>query len=165
MFSVKPAGASVSTPEIALRFSDLVMLTVGNGPWYGGGFRGAPDARLDDGLLDCYAFRDVPGLCDVDRSIEVLLAELEALGLAQTTIVVFTADHGEMLGDHWFLGKDGYYDPAFRVPMIVKPPSGGARGAVVDEFTEHVDVMPTLCDLMELPLPPEVTGHSLLPHS
>jgi diacylglycerol kinase family enzyme len=38
------------------------MLTIGNGAWYGGGFRGAPDARLDDGVLDCYAFRDVPGV-------------------------------------------------------------------------------------------------------
>jgi len=62
LLTVKPVGASVRTTDAATRFDDLVMLTIGNGTWYGGGFRGAPDARLDDGVLDCYAFRDVPGV-------------------------------------------------------------------------------------------------------
>jgi len=62
LLSIKPVGATVRTAATTMRFDDLVMITAGNGAWYGGGFRGAPDARLDDGLLDCYAFRDVPGL-------------------------------------------------------------------------------------------------------
>jgi YegS/Rv2252/BmrU family lipid kinase len=62
LLSIKPVGATVCTNAITMRFDDLVMMTIGNGAWYGGGFRGAPDARLDDGMLDCYAFRDVPGL-------------------------------------------------------------------------------------------------------
>jgi diacylglycerol kinase (ATP) len=62
LLSIKPVGATVRASESTLRFDDLVMLTIGNGAWYGGGFRGAPTARLDDGLLDCYAFRDVPGV-------------------------------------------------------------------------------------------------------
>jgi YegS/Rv2252/BmrU family lipid kinase len=62
LLSIKPVGATVRTTALTARFDDLVMLTIGNGAWYGGGFRGAPDARLDDGMLDCYAFRDVPGL-------------------------------------------------------------------------------------------------------
>ena len=59
---VKPVGAHVRTPLSEERFRDLVMLTIGNGKWYGGGFRGAPEAAIDDGVFDCYAFRDVPGL-------------------------------------------------------------------------------------------------------
>jgi diacylglycerol kinase (ATP) len=62
LLSIKPVGATVRTPATTMRFDDLVMITIGNGAWYGGGFRGAPDARLDDGMLDCYAFRDVPGV-------------------------------------------------------------------------------------------------------
>jgi YegS/Rv2252/BmrU family lipid kinase len=62
LLMVKPVAATVRTPEVELRFEDLVMLTVGNGPWYGGGFRGAPGASLDDGAFDCYAFRDPRGL-------------------------------------------------------------------------------------------------------
>lgn len=62
LLMVKPVGARVRTAAGELRFDDLVMLTIGNGCWYGGGFRGAPDAKVDDGVLDCYAFRDVPGL-------------------------------------------------------------------------------------------------------
>ena len=62
LLMVKPVGAQIRTPAAEFRFEDLVMLTIGNGRWYGGGFRGAPEAVLDDGVLDCYAFRDVPGL-------------------------------------------------------------------------------------------------------
>lgn len=62
LLMVKPVAATVRTNEVELRFEDLVMLTVGNGAWYGGGFRGAPNASLDDGALECYAFRDVAGL-------------------------------------------------------------------------------------------------------
>jgi diacylglycerol kinase (ATP) len=63
LLTVKPVSAQISAGEAApMRFEDLVMITVGNGRWYGGGFHGAPLAELDDGLLDCYAFRDVPGV-------------------------------------------------------------------------------------------------------
>jgi len=62
LLMVKPVGARVRTATGELRFDDLVMMTIGNGCWYGGGFLGAPDAKFDDGVLDCYAFRDVPGV-------------------------------------------------------------------------------------------------------
>ena len=62
LLSVKPVGATIRTSAADMRFEDLVMVTVGNGAWYGGGFRGAPHARLDDGVFDCYAFKDVAGL-------------------------------------------------------------------------------------------------------
>jgi len=62
LFLVKPVGVTVSTPSAQRRFDDGVMVTVGNGALYGGGFRGAPDARIDDGLLDAYAFSDLDGV-------------------------------------------------------------------------------------------------------
>jgi len=63
LLTVKPVGSRVAAAEQSpVPFDDLVMITIGNGKWYGGGFRGAPLAELDDGMLDCYAFRDVLGL-------------------------------------------------------------------------------------------------------
>jgi arylsulfatase A-like enzyme len=89
-------------------------------------------------------------IAEVDHQIGRLIAPLKASGAYERTIVIFTADHGEMLGDHWYYGKDGYFDPAFRVPMIWRVPDG-RRGQFVDAFSEHVDVMPTLLALAGAP--------------
>lgn len=62
LVSVRPIGATLESSTACARFEDLVMITIGNGKWYGGGFMGAPDARLDDGVFDCFAFRDVAGV-------------------------------------------------------------------------------------------------------
>jgi arylsulfatase A-like enzyme len=102
-------------------------------------------------------------IAEMDHHLGRLIGYLKRTGQYDRTLIVFTSDHGEMLGDHWISGKDGYFDPAFRVPMIVKVPKGGVEGAVVDEFTEHVDVMPTLCDLVGLEVPDQADGVSLRP--
>ncbi len=54
-------------------------------------------------------------------------------------LVVFTADHGEMLGDHWCWGKGGWFDAANHVPLVIRAPGmpEAARGRVVDAFTER----------------------------
>jgi len=62
LFMVKPLGIVVRTAERTIRRDDGVMVTIGNGPEYGGGFKGAPGAKLDDGLLDVNLFSDVRGL-------------------------------------------------------------------------------------------------------
>ena len=61
LWRVRPVGAHIESAAFTGRMEDLLMLTVGNGPWYGGGYRGAPKAQLNDGLLDCYAFGNLPG--------------------------------------------------------------------------------------------------------
>ena len=62
LFRVKSVGVSVTANDALARFEHAVMVTVGNGPSYGGGFRGAPNAKLDDGLLDAYVFSNIDGL-------------------------------------------------------------------------------------------------------
>jgi arylsulfatase A-like enzyme len=82
------------------------------------------------------------------------------------TLIVFTCDHGEHLGDHHLLGKVGYFDQSFRIPMIVRDPrrtADGTRGSVVDAFTETIDCMPTILDWLGLPVPRQCDGRSLLP--
>ncbi len=107
-------------------------------------------------------------IAEVDHHVGRLIEHLRASGQYDDTLIVFTADHGEMLGDHWSLGKETVFDAAFHVPLIVRAPrrtpdTDIARGRRVDEFTEHVDVMPTLLALAGLRPPRACDGHSLLP--
>ncbi len=95
---------------------------------------------------------------EVDRQIGRLM---DALG--PDTVIVLTSDHGEMLGDHFMLGKAGYFDQAFHVPLIVADPRRGGRGRRVEAFTEAVDVMPTLLALAGGSPPAELDGGSLVP--
>ena len=105
----------------------------------------------------------------VDDNVGRLLEQLKALGLAENTIVVFTADHGNMLGDHgrWFKGVA--YEGSARIPLLMKAaaniPAAGAfnRGKVIDEIVENVDVMPTLFDMAGLELPKQgIQGKSMV---
>ena len=103
-------------------------------------------------------------IAEVDDQMGRLLGALDAAGCADRTVVAVTSDHGELLGDHGLMSKMGFHDRAFHVPLIVRYPDlGGVSGVSVDEFTEHVDVMPTLLDLAGLPVPAQCQGRSLRP--
>jgi arylsulfatase A-like enzyme len=95
----------------------------------------------------------------VDDNVGRLLQQVESMGLSDDTIIVFTADHGNMLGDHgrWFKGV--MYEGSSRIPLLVKAPRRSAlaaefnRGKVVNEMVENIDVMPTLMEMIGRPLP------------
>ncbi|MCB1494059.1 MAG: sulfatase-like hydrolase/transferase, partial [Rhodobiaceae bacterium] len=75
-----------------------------------------------------------------------------------------TADHGEMLGDHYLWGKNAPYEGALNIPLVIRDPSRrAAAGTVVEAFTESVDIAPTLLDWIGQPVPPGWNGRSLLP--
>ena len=97
-----------------------------------------------------------------DRYIGHILDELRKLDLDRRTVVVFNADHGEMLGDHGLLFKGGYfYDEVVHAPLILRAP-GLPAGKRVADLVETVDLMPTLLELLGLPKPDRVQGRSLL---
>jgi arylsulfatase A-like enzyme len=102
---------------------------------------------------------------EVDYHVGRMLAQLDELGVAEDTIVVFVADHGDWLGDQLRHGK-GYPapDPVSRVPLLVRWP-GGLRqpGRSPAGIVEAVDVLPTLLECAGVPVPPIVQGRSLLP--
>ena len=102
-------------------------------------------------------------ISEVDHHVGRILQHLEDLRLAEETIVIFTSDHGEWLGEHGKWGK-GYPGPdqVSRVPLMIRVP-GTQAGKRVSHIVEAVDVVPTLMELAGYPIPPEVQGKSLLP--
>ena len=100
---------------------------------------------------------------EVDHHLGRIIAHLKDCGAYDGTLIVVTADHGEMLGDHHLWGKTTYYDAAYRTALIIRDPGAPARGAVVDLPTEAVDVTPTILDCLDLPVPHTMDGRSLKP--
>jgi arylsulfatase A-like enzyme len=103
------------------------------------------------------------GIAHTDRGLARLLSELEALGVAEDTIVVFTSDHGEALGEHGLAGHGDLYDHTVLVPLIVRLPGGEGAGERIAEQVRSVDLVPTLLDVLDIPAPAPLSGLSLLP--
>ena len=102
-------------------------------------------------------------IAENDKYIGTILDELKASGLDDRTVVVFNADHGEMLGDHGLLFKGSYmYDEVVKTPLIIRAPGKLTAGSVRSELVEEVDVMPTLLELLGVPSPAGVQGQSLV---
>ncbi len=102
-------------------------------------------------------------IAEVDDHIGMLLDWLSETGQAERTLVIFTSDHGENLGDHYMLHKLGWFDQSYNVPLIVRGPGVSADGRAVESFTEHVDVLPTICTLLGTDVPLQCDGRSLAP--
>ena len=104
-------------------------------------------------------------ISEVDSHIGRLVGFLKKSGLYDQTLIVFTTDHGEQLGDHWMFGKWGYFDQAFHIPLIIRDPEAqDSPTRRVQAFSEAVDVMPTLLDWLGLEIPLQCDGQSLLPY-
>lgn len=105
-------------------------------------------------------------ISEVDEHLGKVFAYLKQTGQYDNTLIVFTCDHGEQLGDHYLLGKIGYFDESFRIPLVIRDPSPEAtssRGRIVEQFTETIDVMPTILDWVGAPVPRACDGRSLRP--
>lgn len=97
----------------------------------------------------------------VDHAVGRILGLLDELGIADDTVVVFTSDHGDMLGDHGYLRKGfGASDRLLRVPLIIRG-SGLGLPARVDRPVSNCDVMPTIAGLAGLDAPPGLHGRDL----
>ena len=104
-------------------------------------------------------------MTEVDDHLGRVFAFLDATDQWKDTLIIFTSDHGEQLGDHHLVGKIGYFDQSFRIPMVICDPdraANGTRGAIVDAFTEAVDTMPTVLAWLGLRVPRQCDGHPLL---
>ncbi len=140
-----PAGLSL--PEFPAAIDQCRLLDP-NAPF--------SDAQLRRARQGYYAM-----ISELDHHIGRILAALAAAGKADETIVVFTSDHGEWLGEHLRYGK-GYPadDAVSRAPLIVTPP-GGAPEQHYDGIVEALDIAPTLLELAGIQIPPSLQGESL----
>jgi arylsulfatase A-like enzyme len=100
----------------------------------------------------------------LDAQVGRILNVLDRLGLTENTLVVYSADHGDMTGSHGMLDKHYiFYEEAARVPLIARGP-GVAAGAVCDAFVTHgLDLAATFCAAAGVPAPDTFQGESLLP--
>lgn len=95
----------------------------------------------------------------IDEYVGKILTTLKEQGLWENTIVVFTSDHGELLGDHGLWTKGPFfYEGLISTPLLVKAPK--MKAGICDEMISAVDFAPTLCDMLELPIPFYMDGIS-----
>jgi arylsulfatase A-like enzyme len=97
----------------------------------------------------------------VDKYVGQILSRLDELGLAEDTIVVYSTDHGDMMGEHRLLNKGLNYEGAARVPLLIRAPGLAPRRVATP--VSQVGVVSTLLDLLGLPVPPGLHGESLVP--
>ena len=90
-------------------------------------------------------------VAEVDHWVGRILAKLDELGLAERTLVIFTSDHGEMLGDHGMHSKMVFYDGAAHIPLLMRLPGAIAGGTVVTKPVSHVDLFATILDYLHMP--------------
>jgi arylsulfatase A-like enzyme len=103
-------------------------------------------------------------IAEVDAQIGRMMQSLEDNNCSDNTLIIFTSDHGEQLGDHTLLGKHGFFDSSYHIPLIISDPAATkTHGNTVNAFTECIDIFPTLMERMGTDIPPRLDGHSLLP--
>ena len=101
-------------------------------------------------------------ISEVDAQLARIWAVMQQRDEWQNTVIVVTADHAEQLGDQGLIQKAGFYESSYAVLGIVRDPRFDHVG-VVDDFTENVDIMPTLCEAMSIDVPTQCDGLPLTP--
>jgi choline-sulfatase len=135
---------------------------------------GLPRERVKQLHREYYA-----SVSSVDRNVGRLIAKLDEWGLAERTAVIFTSDHGYMIGHHglwhkgnaaWLVeGKKGYrpnmYDDAIRVPLLIYWPGAVSPGTSITQVVSNLDLLPTILEIAGLGTPGnlEIRGKSLVP--
>jgi len=101
----------------------------------------------------------------MDDQVGRILKKLDELGLADKTLVIFTTDHGDMVGAHGCIGKSigGFYDDLVRIPFLMRLPGVIKPGTVVRQPVSQIDLMPTILDYVGQPVPERIHGRSLRP--
>src|SRR5271155_5722137 len=103
----------------------------------------------------------------IDDQLGVLFRFLDERGLTDSTMIVFTSDHGDYLGDHWLGEKDLFHECSAKIPLIIADPSpaaDAARGTVCDALVEAIDLAPTFLEHFGGAAKPNILeGRSLLP--
>jgi len=98
-----------------------------------------------------------------DRHLGELLKRIERLGLDSDTIIILTADHGEDLMEHGTISHDDVYDVGIHIPLIFRYPRLIKKNKRINTPVRSIDILPTILDILRLPLKQGMEGSSLLP--
>lgn len=127
---------------------------------------GVRTSRLVEGMTPedlMESMRQYAGMITlVDDYLGRFVGVLEDRGMLENTVIIYTSDHGEMMGDHRLFGKCTYYESSLRVPLIFKGP-GIRSGVQSDDLVQLADSAPTILDLAGLDCPFPVDSSSLMP--
>lgn len=113
--------------------------------------------------LDLYYRRYGESLRSLDDSIARVMAQLEDMGIADETLVIYMGDNGFMFGEHGLIDKRVAYETSIRVPLLVRCPELFDGGQVVEEVVANIDIAPTIMEAMGLATPAHMDGQSFLP--
>ncbi len=109
--------------------------------------------------------RQYQTITGIDLMLGEIREQLENHGLAENTVIIFTSDHGLLLGDHGLGGKSLNYESCLAVPLIIHDPRLPAerKGARSQALAQSIDIAPTILELAKASLPETVQGRSLVP--
>ena len=131
--------------------------------WHGDGCIGTAIAEENITDIDDYVARYDEEISSMDAEFQSLLDHLDELGIKDDTLIIFTADHGEVFyRDGIILGHQGLYDDTLHVPLIIRYPSL-FEPQIIDDQTQSIDIMPTIFDILNIEGPDTMQGNSLLP--
>jgi arylsulfatase A-like enzyme len=152
-------GPPAGSPEWAMGDSEPAQYYTQHGyekPWLA-----SPDQAAEM-LRSYYA-----SISYIDEQVGRLIDGLKSRGQYENTIIIFVSDHGFHTGEHGYWGKHNLWDASMRVPLLIRVPDsvmgGATKGSRNLGLTEHVDIYPTLCDLVGLSKPDFLEGQSLVP--
>ncbi len=101
-------------------------------------------------------------MAEVDAQFGALVADLKVRGLYDETLIIFTSDHADQLGDNWIYGRRGPFPSLFHVPLMIRDPRHpDSYGTDTDAFTETIDILPTIAEAAGQAVP-ECDGRSLM---
>lgn len=127
------------------------------------GFNGHMDALSDEEVAEIRAVY-FGLISELDDNLGRLMGSLKDAGQYDDTLIIFTSDHGEMLGDHFQWGKNSFHDPALHVPLIIRDPRNRkTAGITIEEFTQSIDVGATLLQWAGQQIPAGINGQALNP--
>ena len=122
---------------------------------------GLAGEELDSWLYQRFIKEYLRCVASIDDNLGRLLDHLDAEGLRENTVVVYTSDQGFFLGDHGWFDKRFMYEESVRMPLLVRYPPEVDAASVCDELVLNVDFAQTLLDLADVEAPPRMQGHSL----
>lgn len=143
-------------------FLTFALPLIGKGSFIHGGEGSASDWTSED--LSAIRAIYYGMIAEVDAQLGRIWQALKDAGAWDDTLIIFTSDHAEMMGDHWMLGKGGFFDGSYHVPLVIRDPGRPAgAGRQVERFTSAADIFPTLCDRLGLVPDNHLDGETLVP--